>query len=1400
MKKILLLLVALFAATTVWAGNYVTDVMVIGGSKSETNDLKTYYSSQGWTVVDQDLNAGCGSGSDYIFLLYKTAGETDPDATFITNFLISTATTPPNSFINNGRNYYLVSCDGSDYFKDNQGDLNSHCGSNSAYIHLYYTKDYSGEDYSTVKSISFSDTQVGGVPVAGGSTGYDLNTGCGSNSAYIYMHTDKSQGWTISKNSSGTQCNITGFDGPKSNIRTVTIPTEIDGAQVINFSGNVFSGFANLESMVFYDNTAVSQMPSLQGCSTFKHVRTGSLIDQTPPSMTIISESAFSGTAIENITLTSVATVGNYAFSGCGSLGTVNANSALQTIGAQAFSNCGSMSHLWFDGTDAQWNAVSKGSQWRSGSNFLEHWHCTVTFDTNGRGTAPAAQAIQWSNYDKATEPAAPSANCSVFLGWYTEAACTHQWNFNTVVPGDMTLYAKWDAQYTFDSATGALTLHKGEFNSNHKWSSDVPATAVTSVTATSAVSFTGDCSRLFYGFTNCRSMDLNNVNTDGMTNVQYMFNNCKNLTSLNLSNWHTAQVTDMKFMFSNCESLTSLNLSGWNTAQVTTMASMFYRCLSLSTLNLSGWNTENVTTMSSMFNACSSLTSLDLSGWNTAKVTTMDYLFYKCSSLTSLDLSGWNTAQVTDMSNMFSNCSSLTSLNLSGWNTAQVTTMAYMFDKCSSLTSLDLSGWNTAQVGNMYFMFYNCGNLTTIYASTSWSTANVTSSSAMFNNCLKLVGGKGTRYDLSHADAAYARIDRGTEQPGYLTGMFKLILPEGVTALPAPTNTQGNVGLYLEGTTVSLSYSGAMPEGTRPVYSVNGTEITGSTFEMPLDDATITIDFKRFYTFDSETGVLALLWGEFNSANKWGSDVVASVVTSVTATSAVSFTGDCRGLFEGFVHCGSMDLRGVNTAHMMSTDRMFADCPSLTAIYADTTWTTESVTSSVGMFVGCTALAGGIGTPFDANHTDAEYARIDRGAEQPGYLTAVFTITLPQYVTATPAPTFTQGDMSLYAAGTSITLSYSGEVPEGIPDIYRVNDIPIAGDTFVMPFEDVVVTIHFNHYTFDNGTGALALLWGVFNKYSKWGSDVPAEAVTSVTATSAVSFTGDCSGLFEGFTHCRIMDLNNVNTDNLTDAESMFSHCSSLTSPNLSGWNTAKVTNMNSMFDSCDSLTTLNLSGWNTAQVMSMNKMFNGCSSLSSLNLLGWNTAQVCDMTAMFSNCDSLTTLNLSGWDTAQVEDMCNMFNSCLSLNTLNLSGWNTAYVQNMSNMISGCPHLFTIYAGSGWSTERVTESMQMFAGSVALVGGKGTRYNDEHLDAEYARIDRGAERPGYFTDSSAIVPGDVNIDGKVDVSDVNIIINIMLGKTQPTNVIGNADLNGDNSIDVSDLNAVINIMLGKE
>ena len=65
------------------------------------------------------------------------------------------------------------------------------------------------------------------------------------------------------------------------------------------------------------------------------------------------------------------------------------------------------------------------------------------------------------------------------------------------------------------------------------------------------------------------------------------------------------------------------------------------------------------------------------------------------------------------------------------------------------------------------------------------------------------------------------------------------------------------------------------------------------------------------------------------------------------------------------------------------------------------------------------------------------------------------------------------------------------------------------------------------------------------------------------------------------------------------------------------------------------------------------------------------------------------------------------------------------------------------------------------------------------------------------YYTDKgSDLLPGDVNRDGRVNVSDVSALINMILGVTETDEAA--ADVNGDGRVNVSDVTALINIILG--
>ena len=365
------------------------------------------------------------------------------------------------------------------------------------------------------------------------------------------------------------------------------------------------------------------------------------------------------------------------------------------------------------------------------------------------------------------------------------------------------------------------------------------------------------------------------------------------------------------------------------------------------------------------------------------------------------------------------------------------------------------------------------------------------------------------------------------------------------------------------------------------------------------------------------------------------------------------------------------------------------------------------------------------------------------------------------------------------------------------------------------------------NHtLTFYYGTkpdGAYSL--NAYNEMPEWYYAGIYAAVTRVVFDSSFAQAHPISTIYwfykmENLT--TISNWNYLNTSIVIKMKYMFSGCKKLTNINLSGFNTSKVIDMSYMFEDCDAITTLDLNKLNTSNVTQMIGMFYGCSGLTSLNLSKFNTSKVTNMANMFRMCDKLTSLDLSGFNTSNVTDMAHMFDGCAQLKNVNLSSFNTSKVTSMIGMFQDCPKLTSLELGSyntskvtdmtwmfyncqnlktvkvsdAWSTAAVTISEDMFDLCKSIVGGAGTTYKFNHTDKEYARIDGGPSNPGYFTSSSGGLHGDVNGDGKVNVTDVTTLINMILGVVPKDET--RADINGDGKINVSDVTALVNIILG--
>ena len=213
-------------------------------------------------------------------------------------------------------------------------------------------------------------------------------------------------------------------------------------------------------------------------------------------------------------------------------------------------------------------------------------------------------------------------------------------------------------------------------------------------------------------------------------------------------------------------------------------------------------------------------------------------------------------------------------------------------------------------------------------------------------------------------------------------------------------------------------------------------------------------------------------------------------------------------------------------------------------------------------------------------------------------------------------------------------------------------------------------------------------------------------------------------SYLFSEFRQVKKIDLNNLDTSNVTNMMRMFANCTSLADLNIRNLKTSNVTNMANMFNNCFELTNLDLSNFDTSHVTDMSTMFSGdrnlisitfgqnfntenvtnmsdmfncCYALTNLDVSHFNTSNVTKMSGMFSNCYALTSLDLSNFDTSNVIRMVSMFEKT-NFTSLDLSSFDTSNVTTMNWMFSGATSLQNIYVGPKWSTDG-TDTYLMFS-----------------------------------------------------------------------------------------------------
>ncbi|MBU9910989.1 BspA family leucine-rich repeat surface protein [Prevotella copri] len=740
------------------------------------------------------------------------------------------------------------------------------------------------------------------------------------------------------------------------------------------------------------------------------------------------------------------------------------------------------------------------------------------------------------------------------------------------------------------------------------------------------------------------------------MTNMKDMFYRCSALTSLDLSNFNTAEVKDMTEMFCSCSALTTIFVSDkFVTGQVTSSVDMFSGCDKLiGAIKYVEKNTNNkdyanyetgyfapeggfpgyavfdggtgTLTFRSGPSTSKPERAYDLNvgtslpGWlaqreniktvvfdasfANARLTNCYAWFYGCNNLTTIEgIEYLNTENVTNMGGMFYNCCALTSLNLTSFNTAKVESMSCMFYNCSALTSLDLSNFNTAKVTNMEEMFIGCSALTTIYVSDKFVTDKVTDSRNMFSGCNKLIG--AIEYDGSKSDHTYANYDNGYFSPeggfhayaefnnatGTLTFSRGLSKPVGAYDLnegdvqPAWSNQSAKINKVV----FDASFANARPTSCymwfyrcenltkiEDIENLNTQNVTDMSWMFYRCDGLTSLDVSHFNTqkvedmsemFSVCSGLKSLNVSHFDTQNVKDMNSMFYSCERLTSLDVSNFNTqnvtDMRYMFSWCEGLNSLDLSKFYTQNVEYMNNMFWSSSALKTIYVSDKFVTTKVSSGGDMFKGCTSLKGAI--DYVASKTDYTYAN---------YNTGYFTLK-----PSTAYAVFNKVDGTL-------TFRYDDSKPAGAYDLKE-------GD--VRPAWNDEQSTNINKVVFD-------------------------ASFAKARPTSCYMWFYSCENL------TKIEDIENLNTQNVTDMSYMFYSCERLTSLDVSNFNTQNVTDMSYMFSWCEGLNSLDLSKFDTQNVEYMNYMFWSSSALKTIYVSDkFVTTKVSYGTDMFSGCTSL-------------------------------------------------------------------------------------------------------------------------------------------------------------------------------
>ena len=587
--------------------------------------------------------------------------------------------------------------------------------------------------------------------------------------------------------------------------------------------------------------------------------------------------------------------------------------------------------------------------------NLYAQWEETVTVTFNGNGGSVQANTTR---VIKKGEPigSLPNATKSnnALTGWHTGETDGIKVSKDYVPTTNITVWAHWaELEAVFDTGKTVNTKFKtlaGDTSPGYG-SNNTTITAVRRSTTEPTeenktdehvVSYAGSKLPIYAWFDDGTIYWWSAADKEyTFYDAQYMFASLNNLTEIDTS-FDTSISQTIGYMFYNDYSLTSIDVSGFNTSNVSDMGYTFSGCNGLTALDLSNWDTRNTANMNSMLSGTSNLATLNMSNWDfTRYAPTSGYLM---PSISSYGLNGLKTLILDNTkypSNMYYglyNMSNVETISLRNVDTSNVTNMSYMFSNLSKLKTLDLSDFDTSNVTNMSYMFYYCQDLSSIDLS-NFDTHNVTTLYEMFYYCNNLVKIDASSFNTS-------KVKSFDYVFGYMNKLEELDISNWDFSNYGSTSLMSNIASSTYSRIKKLKMDNVIFPSSMSYALANMSNLEEISLKN-VDTSNVTSMGSVFYS-DSKITELSL---------------------------------------------GAFDTRKVT-----DMGSMFGYMTELRAIYVSDNFDTDLVSYSSSMFYNDEKLEGGLGTKYDKDHTDKEYAHYDRGEHDPGYFdkdTPVRLITL---------------------------------------------------------------------------------------------------------------------------------------------------------------------------------------------------------------------------------------------------------------------------------------------------------------------------------------------------------------------------------------------------------------------